>query len=73
MKGERLVAPESEEVLKNRRGERHIYQIARAPTGQSWKNSSKVRARKCAQWLSLKSKITCGFHSLLYFLYSPPQ
>ena len=42
MKGERLVAPESEEVLKNRRGERHIYQIARAPTGQSWKNSSKV-------------------------------
>ena len=42
MKGECLVAPESEEVLKNRRGERHIYQIARAPTGQSWKNSSKV-------------------------------
>lgn len=42
MKGERLVAPESEEVLRNRRGERHIYQLARAPTGQSWKNSSKV-------------------------------
>ena len=42
MKGERLMAPESEEVLRNRRGERHIYQLARAPTGQSWKNSSKV-------------------------------
>ena len=42
MKGERLMAPESEEVLRNRRGERHIFQLARAPTGQSWKNSSKV-------------------------------
>jgi len=42
MKGERLMAPESEEVLRNRRGERHIYQLARAPTDQSWKNSSKV-------------------------------
>ena len=42
MKGEHLVAPESKEVLRNRRGERRIYQLARAPTGQSWKNSSKV-------------------------------